>query len=365
MGGRGIVLVALLGAAVVCADAAQAQLSPRGIIGGITRPFREIIGRFGHFPRHHRHTASAERAPSAGSRDSSAAAGLDQAGPPAWPSAFEDVVGFTLSPDDYARNLRGHGFGVIADTITGHFVPRPSAPMAATTGSAVQNDAANDSSCNSSVDQNNWPAVRIEQLMQLKNAQHNALDKLQAAVNQSAKGFDCRDTGAVAAPDRLKMLIQTLWTVRDAGMSIHAPLKKFLDTLDSAQKAQFVSRQPQSNPPDASAAKNGMNKQYQVCAAPNVEAAERMVKEIEARVRPNKEQAASLENFHKASSDMAKMLMASCAQAVPAEPLARLDAAGDQLTAMNYAATTVQIAFEDFYDKLDKGQRSRLGSSGR
>jgi hypothetical protein len=49
---------------------------------------------------------------------------------------------------------------------------------------------------------------------------------------------------------------------------------------------------------------------------------------------------------------MAKLLIASCAQPILADPMARLDAANDQLTAINYAATTVQIAFDDFYLKL-------------
>jgi hypothetical protein len=364
--GRGIVLVAVIGAAAFASDAAQAQFSPGGIIGGITRPFRGMLGHFGHFPRHHRHSAAAEQAPEAASRDPSpAAAGLGQSGPVAWPNALEDIVGFTLSPDEYARELRERGFGVIADTITGRFAPRPSPPSAATTGSAVQNDAGNGSPCRSFSNQNNWPAARVEQLMQLKDAQHDALDNLQAAVNHSARTVDCLDT-ASAPPDRLRMLVQALWTVHDAGISIRTPLKNFLDTLDSAQKAQFVGQRPQSNPPpNASNAKSGMNKQYQACAGPNVEAAERMIKEIEQRVRPNKQQAARLENLHKASSDMAKMLMASCAQAVPADPLARLDSAGDRLTAMNYAATSVQIAFDDFYGKLDRGQKARLEANGR
>jgi hypothetical protein len=260
--------------------------------------------------------------------------------------------------------LRGHGFGVIADTITGHFVLRKSVPTAATTGSAVKNDAGDAGSCHSTSTQNNWPAARVEQLMQLKNAQHDALDKLQAAVNHSTRTVDCLDA-ATAPPDRLRTLVQALWTVRDAGISIRTPLMTFLDTLDSAQKAQFVSQQPQSNSRDAKNAKSGMNKQYQACAGPNVEAAERMIKEIEQRVRPDKQQATRLENLHKVSSDMAKMLMASCAQAVPADPLARLDSAGDQLTAMNYAATSVQIAFDDFYGKLDNGQKARLDANGR
>jgi len=108
-----------------------------------------------------------------------------------------------------------------------------------------------------------------------------------------------------------------------------------------------------------------MNKQYQACATQNAEKAERLVKEIEMRVRPNKEQAASFENFHKVSSEMAKLLIASCAQPIPADPMARLDNANDQLTAINYAATTVQIAFNDFYARLDSAQKARFDALGR
>jgi hypothetical protein len=370
---RDVILVAMLGVGLVITDAADAQLSPRGIIGGITRPFRAMLGRFGHFPRSYHHTAATDRAPGdSAPRDPSSASGLGPAGPPGWPNAFEDVVGFAFSPDEYAQELRSRGFDVIADTITGHIAAQPRAHTATTTGTAVRDDVGNGApadSCNTSVNRNNWPAARIEQLMQLRDAQHDALDKLQAAVNQSAKsiGGDCRDSGTPAPPDRLKILIQTLWTVQDGGIFVRAPLKNFLDTLTDAQKSTFASRQPQEKRVASAGSANdsGTNKQYQACAAPNVEASERMIKEIEQRVRPHKEQAAGLENFHKASSDMAKLLMASCAQAVPADPLARLDAADDQVTAMNYAATTVQIAFDDFYGKLDNGQKARLESTGR
>jgi hypothetical protein len=213
-----------------------------------------------------------------------------------------------------------------------------------------------------------WPEVQIEQLIQLSDAQHHALDKLQAAVNQSAKtiGSNCLDSATLTPPDRLGALIQGLWSVRDGGIAVRASLKNFLDTLDDAQKARFASHQAQAaQVPDATAANPATNKQYQACARPNVEASERMIKEIELRVRPSKEQTASLENLHKTSSDMAKLLMASCAKAVPADPLARIDAAGDQLTAMNYAAATVQIALDDFYGKLDSGQKAKLEANGR
>jgi LTXXQ motif family protein len=90
-----------------------------------------------------------------------------------------------------------------------------------------------------------------------------------------------------------------------------------------------------------------------------------MIMQIEQRVRSSKDQGASLNNLRKVSANMAKLLTGSCAQPIPADPLARLDAADEQLTTMNYAATTVQIAFDDFYGWLDDQQKARLNSAGR
>jgi len=376
MRGRTLIPLIALGAGIaLLPDAAGAQLSPQGVLGGITRPFRQALGHFRHFPRgHHRRTAIESRASAPAPQNTvsaNAGARLGWVGPPAWPSAFEDLIGFTLWPDDYAFRFRGRGFDVIADTITGRFdVPR--LVRTATTGTAVRTDAANEPSVErcgdtSSAD-SNWPTTRIEQISQLSDTQRGSLEKLQSAGSQSVKTIreNCVGPTGGTPPDRLRALVQTLWTVRDAGISMREPLKAFYGTLTVAQKNGFASQQPQDSPPsDPKYANPGMNKQYQACASQNVEKAERMIKEIETRVRPSKDQAASFEGFHKASADMAKLLIASCAQPIPADPMARLDAANDQLTAINYAATTVQIAFDDFYLKLSNDQKSRFYSLGR
>jgi len=370
MRGR-IFIVALMLGAISPYEGAHAQLSPQGVLGGITRPFRQVFGHFGHYPRYYRHRAESRGAAAASPSQSSAVTGsrLGSAGAPAWPTAYEDVVGFTLWPDDYALRLRGRGFDVIADTITGRFeLPRVSARIA-TTGSAVT-DAPSNNGCGGepvSDSQESWPSGRIEQILQLSDAQHDALEKMQTAVTESANSLkaDCL-TAATSPSDRLKTLIQKIWAVRDAAISVQSPVKNFYDALTETQKNSFISRQPVSNPPsNQKTADNGMNQQYQVCAAQNVERAERLIKEIEMRIRPSKDQAAGLENLHKTSSDMAKLLIASCAQPIPADPLARLDAAADRLTALNYAATTVQIAFDDFYGRLKNDQKARFESLAR
>jgi hypothetical protein len=376
MRGRTLLLIATLGVTIGPVETAHAQLSPQGVLGGITRPFRSMLGNFGHFPRgrHHHRAATEARAAAPGPNETSTTNGsrLGWVGPPAWSNAYEDVVGFTFWPDDYASRLRARGFDVIADTITGRFDLPRSLARTATTGSAVKSDANNDSStdqCDSaSATDSNWPAARVQQILQLSDDQRAALDKLQVAVGQSVKNIrtNCSALSGLAPPDRLRALIQTLWSVRDAGISIREPVKVFYDALTTTQKNGFVSQQAQpAARPDTKSANTAMNKQYQACASQNVEKAERLIKEIEMRVRPTKEQAASLENFHKASTDMAKLLIASCAQPIAGDPMARLDSADDQLTAVNYAATTVQIAFDGFYLKLNGDQKARFNSLAR
>jgi len=370
-----IFVITTLSATILLPDASRAQLSPQGVIGGITRPFRQVLGHFGHFPRARHHRAVAAESRAAGfipSNGTSASTGfrLGRVGPPAWPSAYEDMLGIAFWPDDYASRLRGRGFDVIADTITGRFdLPRPSA-RAATTGAAVRNDADNELSVercgDTSSTKSNWPTAQVEQILQLSDTQHAALDKLQLATAQLVKKIrdDCRGSGA--PPDRLRALVQTVWTLRDAGISVREPLKNFYDTLTNMQKNAFLSQQPQSGfHADPKAADNDVNKQYQACTSQNAEKVERLIKDIEMRVRPNKEQVASLDNLHKVSADMAKLLIASCVQPIPADPMARLDTAGDQLTAINYAATTVQIAFDEFYLKLNNYQKTRFESPSR
>lgn len=380
MRGRTIIIGGILTAAILLPDVSRAQFSPQGVFGGITRPFRHALGQLRHYPRarHHRRAAaraSASETRAAATREIPGIAGsrLGWVGPPAWPNAYEDMLGFTFWPNEYAPRLRGHGFDVIADTITRHLDLPRSLARTATTGSAVKDDSGNDGSVNQCADtantESNWPSSRIEQAVQLSGTQRAALEKAQTVVSQSIKNIkaDCRAPGAFPPPERLRAFVQTLWAVRDAGISLRGPLKEFSDSLTKAQMDNFVVQQPQKPPARDQKASNEamMNRQYQACVSQNAERAERMVKEIEVRVRPDRDQAASFENLHQISTNMAKMLIASCVQPIPADPALRLDFVNDQLAAMNYAAATIQIAFDDFYGRLRNEQKARLDSMAR
>src|SRR5262245_28789280 len=113
MRGRTIIIGGILTAAILLPDVTRAQFSPHGVIGGITRPFRHALGQLGHHPRgrHYRRAtarASAAEPRAAAAREIPGIAGsrLGWVGPPAWPTAYEDMLGFTFWPNEYAPRPR-------------------------------------------------------------------------------------------------------------------------------------------------------------------------------------------------------------------------------------------------------------------
>lgn len=368
MRGRGLMVAGVVGVIMALTPAAKAQFSPYGIIGAATAPLRYMLGRYGHFPYSylHRHRAqpAAHAAANAPPPQTLPAAEprLARLGPPAWPSAYMDLLGTVFWPDVFAGRLKDSGFDVIADTIIGPFVV--SARPAATTGSAAPDSAAD---CDTpAAEQDKWPQAQIEQTAQLSGPPREALEKFQAAVVQSTKSvkIDCRNPNEMAPPERLGALIQSLWAVHDTGLFVRGALQAFTQSLSAQQRAAFATTL-NATPQQASGTADGASKEMQACAAQNIGEAERMIRQIEQRVRPNKDQVASLDNLRKVSTNMAKLLAGPCARPVPGDPLTRLDAADEQLTTLNYAATAVQIAFGDFYGRLDEQQKARLNSAGR
>lgn len=366
MRARKIVLIMLLAAATALPEAAQAQFSPRGIIGALTHPLRSMLGRFGHFPRGHRPRAEPEA-----HQASSPSAQFGDVGPTGWPSAYQDVIGFTFWPERYAGQVRAHGFDVVADALTS--VGRGPEVARNTTGAAVQNDsngnAANDCGAPASA-QIEWPASQIGEDGKLDDAQRAALDKLQSAVSEATKTIKaggCRDQRSLPPLDRLKATLQKLWAVRDAGIYVRAPLKSFYDKLNDQQKKEFAWKQPDDAraKPNAKLDNGAMAKQYQDCAAPAQEASERLLRQIEQEVQPREKQDQAMQDLRNTVSDMAKLTSAPCGQPIQPDPVARLDAANDQLSNLSYAATSMEIALDGFYAQLDDGQKAKFDSLGR
>jgi hypothetical protein len=367
MRGRAILLVAFLAAATALPETANAQLSPGGILSAVTHPLRALFGRLGHYPRRQRSPDAQETQPAV----TQSAQQLGIVGPTAWPTAFEDVLGYTFWPGEYTGQIRARGFDVIAGTILG--TPRgPQEARTATTGAAVRSDAPGTDlvkPCNEDAGAPDGGMVtRIEQTIQPTDAQRDDLSKLRTALAQSIKTIKaaCRDTTGLSPANRLELAVQQLWAVRDGGVYLRAPLKALYDSLTEAQKAKLEWKQPQERLREGAAAANSATgRQYQACASQSAEGSERMIAQIEQAVRPNKEQGTGLEGLRKTSADMAKLLTASCAQPIPADPVARLDSADDQLSSMSYAATSMQIALNGFYAQLDSEQKAKFDAFGR
>jgi hypothetical protein len=366
MRGQKILLVLFLATATAAPGAAQAQFSPRGIIGAFTHPLREMLGRFGHF-RHGRrsHEARAEQEV----HQAAPTAQFGNVGPDGWSGAYEDVLGFTFWPARYAESVRVRGFDVIADALTS---PGRGTEVAhSTTGAAVQSDSNGNAAEGCSEEQSSkieWPASQIEQDNKLDDAQRAALAKLRTAVAQSVKALKagCRDLHALPPLDRLKATVQELWAVRDAGIYIRTPLKAFYESLNDEQKKEFTWKQPDTQAKQTGKLDNGaMAKRYQACAAPSQEASERLLRQIGQEVQPSKAQEESMQDLRKTAVDMAKLLTAPCAQPIPADPPARLGAANDQLSSLSYAATSMEIALNGLYAQLDDEQKAKFDSLGR
>ena len=103
MRGRTIIIGGILTAAILLPDVGRAQFSPHGVLGGITRPFRHAFGALGHYPRARHQRRAAARASAAEPRAAAmrempgiAGSRLGWVGPPSWPTAYEDMLGFTF-----------------------------------------------------------------------------------------------------------------------------------------------------------------------------------------------------------------------------------------------------------------------------
>jgi hypothetical protein len=281
---------------------------------------------------------------------------LGTVGPLAWPTAYEDVIGFTLWPREYGERLRVHGIGDVLSTAFA-----PSSAIAARTQQARADDSNSapvPTACGSvDLTANDWPIAQITSAIELNDTQRSALDQLKTALSDAVSSIksSCRDDANLGPVERLRVMQNTLWAVHDAAQLIRAPLASFYDSLSDEQKRKFAAPpQPQTNGRMPS-----RSDMARMCDLPTGDAA---MRQIEQSVRPSKAQRASLEALQKKSFEMGQFLMASCLKPMPATPPERLDAAADRLTAVIFAASNLNMALNDFTSQLSDDQKTRLNS---
>lgn len=368
-----IFLLGLIAATATVPQASNAQfaLSPRGILGAVTAPLRGMMHGLPHRSRHHRPGREAEAQPRPPTPTEKEQAKLGRSGPPTWPTAYEDVLGYTFWPDLYTARYRQHGFGDIVTSLIGPLnragpMVSAAAPRRETTGAAGVEPAAAPACADIKAADENWPADRIEQTVQLGPEQHSKLYEMQVAIADAAKSVapGCSDDATFAPVQRLSATVQRLWAVQNSGVRIRATLQAFYNSLTDEQKAKFAAP-PSDSPPDANTATTEpMGRQYQACAAQAADA-DRFGKQIQLTAATTEGQRTSLEALNRTAADMAKLSMGACAQPVPTTPLERLDAANSGLDTLIFAATTLQMAVNDLYGQLNGEQKAKFDSLGR
>ena len=230
----------------VCAGismvSAHAQLD--GLLGAVTAPMRHLLGRLGHVPPAagpgpHSALPRSRTTPPKRTRPI-----LRRSGPSAWPTAFEDVLGYAV-----ARHLRRRGPRPRLRHYRRHHYGRP----ARRRDRACRDDRHRQrqrSQCDASLRRPGRRANRladpeVEHTVQLNDAQRDKLAKVKVALAESLKTAKAGCGNAVNLPpvNRLNAVVQQIWAVRDAGIYVRAALKDFYDSLTDLQKAAFQWKQ--------------------------------------------------------------------------------------------------------------------------
>jgi hypothetical protein len=289
---------------------------------------------------------------------------LGAVGPLTWPTAFEDVIGYTFWPERYVQRLRGHGIGDVLGAIFTSTSPWGAhahfrGPRSADAGTNSTTDSP--SGCPGKV-LADWPASEIERLMSLTTEQRAALEQLRATIDDAVEAIkaSCRDVTDKTPVDRLRAMQDALWAVRDAAILIRTPLTRFYDTLSDDQKKPFVIADA---PPDSRSGADVLkgaqrNEIARMCGLPRP--SDNSIRRIGRELRLTSAQRASFDELQKKASAMGQFLLASCLQPVRSTPIARLDAATDRLTAVIFAANHVGLALNDAYNQLSEQQRAKL-----
>jgi hypothetical protein len=304
---------------------------------------------------------SQARAPESSSAPDRAAIRFGTVGPAAWPSAYADVIGYTLWPKEYGDRLRTHGIGDVLSTAL--------APVAAIEARTKQARADEPNQpavvpgavvCGGvDVTDSDWPIAEIKSTTELDATQSAALDQFRTSLSDAIGAIKstCHDDANLAPVERLRTMQNTLWAVHDAAQLIREPLARFYDSLNDDQKRKFSA--------PASPAANGRPSRTEMARMCDLPGGAEALRQIEQTIRPTKPQRASLEALQKKASEMGQFLIASCLKPMPATPAERLDAAADRLTAVIFAASNVNMALNDFTRQLSDEQKTKLNAMVR
>jgi hypothetical protein len=229
---------------------------------------------------------------------------------------YEDLLGYALWPADYAERFWAHGYSDILQT------------------SIKQGDSG---TCSAQAkEQAARPLDRIEQVIELTEAQRQKRADVRTAVHEAVERGKaaCLDAVPNTPAERLKAMMDALWALNDAILLFRTPLDAFHASLTDEQKAQLQRL--------AAGATVG-GPATSVCS----HAANDLPIDM-GSIQPTPERREGLEMLQGLAAELSKYIADACPQETPPTPVARLDAAGNRVQALLYAAVNLEPAIQAF-----------------
>jgi len=361
-----LLVVASLSVLMVPSGAdARKRFGPGAVFGVLTAPMRMLAPRIPG-PRAYRNRGNrsyaAERPEPASRSPAQApvrvAAGATAAAPTAAPAAaagfnaYEDMLGYALWPNDYANRFWSHGYSDIARSLIAPPVGTPRNDSAEAAKAETASMCAPPAKERAAA-----PIDRIEKTLALTDAQRLKLQDLRMAVDAAVdRGQSaCHDAPPGTPSDQLKVMMDGLWAMRDAEILFRTPLDRFYRSLTDEQQAKLVPADTTTGgPADAGAS--------QVCAhaandMPIGDITQSAQTSQPQAAQPSEQQRQGMEMLQGMVADLSKYLAEACPAQTPATPVARLDAAGNRVNAMLYAAMNLDPVLNGSY--LDRGSERK------
>jgi len=365
--------VALSLAAPPIADA-RARFGPAVLLGAIAAPLGMFAGGSRHSVRYYRRGTAR---PSNDQGDEGYARADRRAAPGAlstasapvfWPDASADLVDYLLFPRGKDDRFWAYDYGtIVGATFAGSLAgeARVVRGRRLATGDVTVLPRESDASigrCDRNAVDADALIARIERAIAPTSSQRDVLEQLRTAVAVAVERINSSCPAAIPATpaQRLKVVQDRVWAMRDGLLTIRLPLEKFYDSLSGEQHWQLQREQPdvREGAPKAADASAPM------CSMPAA-AVEASMRAIERAVRPAQEQRARFEPLRLRSLAMAQLIAGSCPTYPLLGDMGRLAAAGDRLDVMLFAVMSMSQPLQDFYDSLDDRQKRALGRAFR
>ena len=276
-------------------------------------------------------------------------------GPLYWPYASDDLFDYAFQPSSTTDWFWARGSGDLFDAI---FMRAGDAR----TGWAEM--------CGSRRGGSGSWIEPMRQAISPTQAQGQLFNELRDALVKAANEVRsaCPNPDTLANPaQRLEAMTDRLWALRQATITIRAPLESLVGSLSANQQAKLNALDADAAAPPLGTGNTRAqaNRPAALCGPPLSPFAEWPGAEIEQRVRPADEQRQALEAMHMTTLGMTQFLMASCPTETLRTPLTRIDAAEKRLNALLYAARTLTPAVNGLYGALAEEQKAQFCSIGR